>query len=175
MTGEIQPIWEAGNDNGVVVGSKPYLSPDNYYIAFYVGVDQFDFGSQTLQIIDRNGPSTAHMQTASYSTGPPGAGFGGDTGIGRWTKPACLLAACQCGRGLVPLCWPRDFRFVSGQWSGDGRYFIYNALDDSIGASYLYLWQPESGIPQLIHSTASTSPSTPSPGCQMGAKLAIRN
>ena len=39
---------------------------------------------------------------------------------------------------------------------GNGRYFIYNALDDSIGASYLYLWQPESGVLELIYSADST-------------------
>ena len=65
------------------------------------------------------------------------------------------LASTAAARTFVR---PRDFRFVSGKWSDDDRYFIYNALDDNIGASYLYLWQPESGIPQLIQSAASTSP-----------------
>ena len=53
---------------------------------------------------------------------------------------------------------PKHFRFDDGAWSADGGYFVYSAVDESIGASYLYLWQPESGVPFLVQATASQSP-----------------
>jgi hypothetical protein len=49
---------------------------------------------------------------------------------------------------------------LEGRWSEDGRYFVYNALDENEGASYLFLWQPESGLPTLIHAAASKEPFT---------------
>ncbi len=39
---------------------------------------------------------------------------------------------------------------------GNGRFFIYSAVDEDENKSYLYLWQPESGQPTLLHTTAGT-------------------
>jgi hypothetical protein len=108
-------------------------------------------------IIDRDGRSHGTRENSQLLDWRPGGGpvvvqamDDGQNQLVYW--PLDGVAAARI------FVLPRDFRFESGKWSADGRYFIYNALDDSIGASYLYLWQPESGVPQLIHSTASTSP-----------------
>lgn len=47
-----------------------------------------------------------------------------------------------------------DFEFPTSKWSHDGTYFAYHAVDVAQDASYIYLWQPENGPPELIHSFA---------------------
>lgn len=59
------------------------------------------------------------------------------------------------GTMMRTFVFPSDFVFGSGRWSPDGRYFIYSAVDEEIDASYVYLWQPESGAPELLHADAN--------------------
>ena len=41
-------------------------------------------------------------------------------------------------------------------WRGDGRYFIYSAVDEAENKSIVYLWQPGSAAPTLLHIATGT-------------------
>ena len=51
---------------------------------------------------------------------------------------------------------PSSFAFGEGKWRGDGRFFIYSAVDEAAKQSHLYLWQPESNAPTLLHTAEGT-------------------
>lgn len=62
--------------------------------------------------------------------------------------------------GLPPRVFvlPSALTFHDGRWSADGQLFAYSATDESIQASYLYLWRPETGPPELIYAAADEQP-----------------
>lgn len=153
-SGEISAIWELAAGT-YFAAADPQLSPDGRYILFDV-VTERETGTTALHLIDRNGRLYGQRENGRFLDWRPGGG------------PVIVQAMAGDKQQLVywPLdgaaarvfVKPRNFNFVSGKWSPDGRYFIYNALDESIGANYLYLWQPESGVPSLIHAAAATDP-----------------
>jgi anti-sigma factor RsiW len=48
-----------------------------------------------------------------------------------------------------------QFTFGGGAWDAAGNYFIYSVTDQTIGAAYVYLWQPGNNRTELIQATAS--------------------
>ena len=46
------------------------------------------------------------------------------------------------------------FTFGGGAWDTAGNYFIYNVMDSTIGAAYVYRWQPGNNTTELIQASA---------------------
>jgi hypothetical protein len=44
--------------------------------------------------------------------------------------------------------------FGGGAWDTAGNYFIYSVTDPTIGATYVYLWQPGNNTTRLIQAAA---------------------
>jgi hypothetical protein len=154
-TGEVKIIWQTST-NDYFPFFPPHISPDGNYISFHLGDGYSLFDPGYLNIIDRNGRSYGQRENSILLDWRPGGG--------PVVKEAMATGENQLvywpldGAAARIFVTPKPFTFVSGKWSGDGRTFVYSALDERIGASYLYLWQPESGVPQLIHSAASEEP-----------------
>ncbi len=139
-----------------IVVYSTYFSLDGFYIGLAVAHEN-DNGSDFM-IVDRNGRSYGTRENSQLLDWRPG---GGPVVVQEMDNGQNQLVYWPLdGAAARVFVQPRDFRFVGGAWSPDGRTFVYNALDDSIGASYLYLWQPESGLPQLVQATTSEAAST---------------
>ena len=146
ITLELEELWTKE-----IVAYSAYFSSDGFYIGLAVAHEN-DNGSDFM-IVDRNGRSYGTRENSRLLDWRPGGGPVVVQEIGNEQNQ--LVYWPLDGVAARVFVQPRDFRFVDGAWSPDGRYFLYNALDDSIGASYLYLWQPESGVPQLVQAAAS--------------------
>ncbi|MCI0393849.1 MAG: zf-HC2 domain-containing protein [Chloroflexi bacterium] len=153
ITGEVTPVWTLPS-GARFAGLKPHLSPDGRTVAFNT-ITGTDPEVRAVQVIGLDGQDYGRRENSQVLDWRPGGGpvvvqslAGGQNQLIYWP-----VAGTAAARVFVR---PRDFTFLDGKWSPDGQWFVYNALDSSIGASYLYLWQPESGnVPFLIHSAAS--------------------
>jgi hypothetical protein len=143
-------IWQAAG------GEQPagpfYLSPDGLYLNFRV------VGGETnaLQLIGSDGDDYGRRENSTFLDWRPGGGLVVSQAVeGSQNQLVYWPLDGPAARIFVR---PTDFAFPTGRWSPDGRSFVYSALDEAIGASYLYWWRPEGGLAALIHATASTEP-----------------
>lgn len=152
-TGEIKIIWEA-TEQGYFPLFSTNLSPDNNFISFHFGGSDLWLDPGNLYIIDRNGRSYGQRPNSVIMDWRPGGGpvvqesvAEGQTQLVYWPLD---------GEAVRVFVSPNSFVFGEGKWSGDGRFFIYSAVDEAENKSYLYLWQSENDAPTLLHSGAGT-------------------
>jgi hypothetical protein len=136
----------------------PHVSPDGQYVAFSVLAADQSEGPGATQLVGRDGRSYGRRDNSLLLDWQPGGGpvvsqevENGQNQLVYWPLggPAARIFVL-----------PRAFTFPAGAWSPDGRTFVYSALDTAIEASYLYLWQPDGGLADLIHAVASPDPFT---------------
>jgi hypothetical protein len=151
-TGEISIIWQATGP-GYFPLFPPNLSPDNNFVSFHFGGDDPWLEPGNLYIIDRNGRSYGQRPNSIIMDWRPGGGpvvqesvAEGQTQLVYWPLDATEVQV---------FVNPISFSFGEGKWSGDGRFFIYSAVDEAENRSYLCLWQPGSDAPTLLHTAAS--------------------
>ncbi len=150
-TGEAETIWQIGEDeyfNGI---EFPELSPDEKYLGFYLHNDDF---FTVLEIIDFNGRSYGQRLNSIIMDWRPGGGPVVQESVAE--GQAQLVYWPLDGEAVQVFVSPTSFVFGVGKWSGDGRFFIYGAVDEAENQSYLYLWQPESDAPTLLHTAVGT-------------------
>ncbi|MAU01455.1 MAG: hypothetical protein CL608_30310 [Anaerolineaceae bacterium] len=130
------------------------ISPDGQFIALYVPIDQSTFGNKELMLIDNTGFFQGQRPNSIIMDWRPDGGpmvkesvAEGQTQFVYWPLD---------GAAVQVLVSPTSFVFGEGTWSGDGRFFIYSAVDEAENRSYLYLWHPESDAPTLLHTAGGT-------------------
>lgn len=150
-TGEITSLWNlpSGQQFAPI---RPLLSPDGQQIAFTV----VDGDTSVLVRLGVDGQIKGQRENSTILAWRPGGGLVVAEALDETQNQLVYWGV----DGAIDRLFvrPKHFHFDGGAWSDDGRYFAYSAVDESIGASYLYLWQPESGVPFLIQATASQTP-----------------
>lgn len=150
-TGAITPLWSVpGGQQFAPI--RPLLSPDGQQIAFTVIAED----TPVLMRLGLDGQIKGQRENSTALAWRPGGGLVVTESLDESQNQLVYWGV----DGAIDRLFvrPKHFRFDGGAWSADGRYFVYSAVDENIGASYLYLWQPESGVPFLIQATASQLP-----------------
>ena len=134
----------------ILPGAGVNISPDGQFVALYIPIEQGNYEDSALMIVDQNGRSYGQRPNSFIIDWRPGGGP--------------IIESIT--EGLV--YWPLDgteaqifhrlesTTFGEGKWSGDGRFFIYNTVDETNKQSHLYLWQPENDAPTLLQSAEGT-------------------
>ncbi len=157
QTGSLNIVWQTSRQNGYFALEQPTISPNGRFVTFNFmpsGVEWDVLG--TLYLIDLNGRIYHECETCLVLDWQP---EGGPVAVQFLPSGENQLVYLPLD-GSLPRVFvtPKPFVFASGKWSENGRYFVYSAFDETTSASYLYLWQPDSGEPTLIHATASDEP-----------------
>jgi len=132
------------------------ISPTGDFAALYVPREnaQNEYEDKDLMIVDHNGRSYGQRPNSIIMDWRPGGGpvvkesvAEGQTQLVYWPLD---------GEAVQVFVSPTSFVFGVGKWSGDGRFFIYSAVDETANQSYLYLWRPDNDTPALLHTSAGT-------------------
>ncbi|MCB9418368.1 MAG: PD40 domain-containing protein [Ardenticatenaceae bacterium] len=150
-------IWEPQNapNNDYFRFIAPQISPDNKFISFNRGPwdDYPAFNLGRLYVIDQNGRTYGQLENGLVLDWRPTGGLVATQSLDDGTNQLIYWPLDgTANKVFVP---PYNFSFKDGKWSPDGQYFAFNALDESIGASYLYVWHLDSNLPNLIQVTTS--------------------
>ena len=152
-TGEIKIIWQA-TEPGYFPLFPINLSPDDNFISFHFGGSDPFSNPGTLYVIDRSGRSYGQRPNSVIMDWRPDGGPVVKEYIE--DEQTQLVYWPLDGAAVRVFVSPKTFEFGEGKWSGDGRFFIYSAVDEAENKSYAYLWQPESGVPILLHAADGT-------------------
>lgn len=152
-SGQVTTIWELPTDLHFA-RELPYLSPDGRALIF-TAVDAE--GKTWLYLVDIEGKFYGRREDSRFLAWRPDDG-GAVVADNRGPSQNQLVYWSLDGSIPRIFVRPRAFVFSYGAWRPDAQYFVYNAQDPGVGAAYLYLWQPEDGIPALVHAAASDEP-----------------
>jgi hypothetical protein len=137
-----------------IASQTVYISPNGQFAAFYVPRKNAQDDHEDLLIIDQNGRSYGQRPNSVIMDWRPGGGpvvqesvAEGQTQLVYWPLDGAAVQMFVSPTALV---------FGEGKWSGDGRFFIYSAVDEAENKSYLYLWQPDSDVPTLLHTAVGS-------------------
>ena len=134
-----------------------HVSPNGHFVALYVPREnaQNEYDDKDLMIVGQNGHSYGRRPNSVIMDWRPDSGpvvkeymEDEQTQLVYWPLD---------GAAVRVFVSPKSFEFGEGKWSGDGRFFIYSAVDEAENKSYVYLWQPESGAPTLLHAAEGTN------------------
>lgn len=150
-TGELNSVWPLAAGE-IFAHLPPHLSPNGRFLTF----NTTSSTTNTLHLIDRDGHDYGSRENSVVLDWRPDGGpvvaqtlTNGQNQLVYWPLD---------GAAARVFVRPRSFTFPGGQWRMDGQRFIYSALDSAIGASYLYVWSPEEGVPVLVYSAAAIQP-----------------
>lgn len=148
-TGAITPLWTVP-EGRQFASIRPILSPDGQQMAFTL----LEGDTPVLVRLGLDGQVKGQRQNSTVLGWRPEGGLVVAEALDETQNQLVYWGV----DGAIDRIFvqPKQFRFTGGQWNADGRYFVYSAVDENIGASYLYLWQPESGVPFLIQAVASS-------------------
>ncbi len=153
-SGEKTIIWEL-TDDLFALGFKPSVSPDGQYIAFDISQTYLE-RSVAIQVVDRDGRFLGEVENGHVINWRPGGGPILTQQIN--DKQSQLLYWTLDSTPLQTIMPRSELTFHSGSWRPDGQSFVFSAVDESIPASYLYLWRPENDVLELIFEFDSNKP-----------------
>jgi hypothetical protein len=136
-SGDFTVIWEEQNpsNGGYFRFIPPQISPDNNFISFHRGSGENYRG--ILNIIDRNGRTYGYLENGLVLDWRPTGGLVVTQSLDDGTSQLIYWPLDgTADRVFVP---PYNFSFKDGKWNPDSRYFAFNALDESIGASLAHV------------------------------------
>lgn len=153
-TGEIAVWWEQSRSDGYFPAFyKPRISPDEQFVAFNYRRDP-----GTVYVVDRTGHEYIQHPNSVVMQWRPN----GDLIVVEIPPVGESRVVYLSLDGTVQPIWtvPPDTEItgspwvpdIGGAWSPDGRYFVFTTENRARQTAQVYLWQPGSSEPQLLHS-----------------------
>ncbi|MCB9009856.1 MAG: hypothetical protein H6656_21220 [Ardenticatenaceae bacterium] len=130
------------------------VSPNGQFVAYFAPGENAQNEGNVLTIVDQNGRSYGQRPNSVIIDWRPDGGPVVKEIIE--AEQTQLVYWPLDGAAAQVFVSPTSLVFGGGKWSGDGRFFIYSAVNEAENQSHLYLWRPESGAPILLHTAAGT-------------------
>lgn len=157
-TGAVTLLWEDTTRPGTIALLPGHISPDGQFVSFNFASPEQDlfYGPADLFVIDHTGREILQYPNSLLLAWRPDNHL--IVAQHLEDKGQQLVYLGLDGTAQIVQTQPAGSHLYTGWWSPDGRLFAYITWNRDTDIGQLYLWQPGSGEPQLIHEIPQDAP-----------------